>query len=91
METDKNLAVPTIHLNGTGYRDLHREYMDAYAAVTQAIEKMREITVHGRDYYVQTPDGYPVARQQHIDRLQKLDDVQRELLIIIVRIDDQKR
>lgn len=72
---------PTLHLNGTSKKALVDEYEAAYDAVGRALEALRVVTVHGRDYYVQA--DYPTclyrAQDEHQAMQNKLADVRREL------------
>lgn len=72
---------PMIHLNGTGKDTLIKEYRAGYDAVDHAMAKLRDITVHARDYYPQ-PD-YPASFYQAQDEFHamrsKLADVRTEL------------
>lgn len=72
--------IPTVHMNGTGKQALMDETRDAYKAIMDAKEKLLQMTVHGRDYYVQSPDAYSVARAEHHARVQKLSDLEDELI-----------
>jgi hypothetical protein len=78
------MQVPTIHLNGTSRSELLREAQAAHAAVEAAINAVRDMTVHGRDYYVQPRAGlaspYTIAVHEHEQRLQRLFELQNELV-----------
>jgi hypothetical protein len=78
----KDLALPTIHLNGTSARSLTEQYSDARIACEAALTAVIENGPHGRDYYVQTPDGYPLARTDHLMRCAALRKVVEELTAI---------
>ncbi len=71
---------PTIHINGSSREDLKRQFYGAYRALGDAIQLMVEATPHGRDYYVQEPGAYEVARSEHIARLRVIRDLQKEYL-----------
>ena len=87
---------PTIHLNGSG-ESLMREYQAAATALGDAIKAVRAVTVHGRDYYVQDGPGfggpfgpaYTRARQEHVARIVRLQDVYDELGAITMDLIDQ--
>lgn len=74
------MMIPTVHLNGTGKHNLLSELETAYAAVGTAIDALRQVTVHGRDYYVQGPHAYGQARTEMDVRLDALRAVQDDLL-----------
>lgn len=73
------MMVPTIHLNGTSKERLLDALEEAYAAIHTAIEKLGETAPNGRDYYPQGPDALFKAQEEHFARMQKLEDVRREL------------
>lgn len=73
------MMIPTIHLNGTSKANLLDEIEAAYVAIEAAISALRQVTVHGRDYYVQGPNAYPQARDEMDKRLASLYTVQQEL------------
>jgi hypothetical protein len=84
------LVIPTVHLNGTSKTELVNGYRDALGAVNEAYRKLAAIMPHGRDYYVQS-DGraLSIARNQHVDRLRKLEEIKTELETIAVAVVDQ--
>ena len=88
--TSSPFAIPTVHLNGTGYETLHREYNAAYNAVKKAIHALQETTCNGRDYYVQGGSAYYRARDERQAAIQKLADTRDYLAEILVGIMDQK-
>ena len=56
------MMIPTIHLNGTSRDALLSELESAYIAMQSAIKALSAVTVHGRDYYVQSDVAYYQAR-----------------------------
>jgi hypothetical protein len=76
---NKVLTTPTIHLNGSSAFNLAEEYRAAYSAVGDAIRAVQSTAPNGRDYYVQGPDALGKANAEHLARLQRLSDVQKEL------------
>jgi hypothetical protein len=81
------LTAPTLHLNGSGIRNLRPQYRDAICAVKEAIAKLP--VPHGRDYYVQGDDAFKKARSQFKDQVLKLEEVAAELQAIYRAIEDQ--
>ena len=80
MSNDKELTVPTVHLNGSGFKLLMEQYREAVEAVGNACEALP--VPHGRDYYVQADGTYKVARQQFQGQHAKLTEVLTELRTI---------
>lgn len=79
------LQMPCVHLNGTGRETLVEGYMEARHKVMDAIEAIRKIEFNPRDYYVLedvAPGAWNRAREQHIVRLLKLEEIAEELLAI---------
>jgi hypothetical protein len=73
------MMIPTVHLNGTGKKSLLEELEAADTAIREAIDKLRQVTVHGRDYYPQGPHAYPQARREMDARLDALTDVRKDV------------
>lgn len=80
---------PQINLNGTDGGDLADEYMRAINAVTDAIQTVQAVTVHGRDYQTLGPEAYPAAHLEHVSRLARLLTVRDELTAIALNIAEQ--
>lgn len=85
MANELNLAVPTIHLNGTSKEALLKDLTHAGQAIVQAISALQVAAPHGRDY-PQGPDAFRAANDEHIARIQKLQDVLSELAYIADKI-----
>jgi len=73
------MRVPTIHLNGTSKERLLEALEEAYQAITAAQLKLSEAAPNGRDYYPQGPDVILEAVHEHNARVQKLEDVKKEI------------
>jgi hypothetical protein len=85
-----NITTPTIHINGTGYKDLWNGYEQAYDAVRAAQEAIRKIGFNARDYYVQSSAAYSKAREERIEQYKKLNEVEEYLLQHLMAIQEQK-
>lgn len=84
------LAIPTIHLNGTGRDNLEREYAEALDAVSHAQQVVAKITVHGRDYYPQRDNhAFNQAQEQHLRHLRDLQEIHDDLTNILIGIQKQ--
>jgi hypothetical protein len=87
--SNTDLTVPTLHLNGSGWNNLYRDYTDALEALRTALQKLP--VPHGRDYYVQGDDAYTEARRQYDAQCEKIMAVQDELTAILTKIHEQHR
>lgn len=74
-----NLAMPTLHMNGTGPRMLLEGYVKASLAVQAAIEATSRIEFNARDYYVQPPGVWEQAKAENLSRFARLHAVKAEL------------
>jgi hypothetical protein len=83
------VTAPTVHLNGTSARDLIAGYQTAYSGVTAAIEALQASAPNARDYYVQGPDAFALARTEHESRMHRLADITAELLVLFDAVDAQ--
>jgi hypothetical protein len=83
------MMIPTIHSNGSGKAALLDELHEAGVALDKAIEAVQQVTVHGRDYYVQGPAAYTQAREEMDRRLSALRQVQDDLFCMYAALDAQ--
>lgn len=83
------VAIPSVHLNGTGGVTLRDEYAAAYDAIEKAIQALGNATCNARDYYVQSTDAYYSARDQRREALGKLLDVKDYVGQILAGVCDQ--
>lgn len=81
------LKVPTVHLNGTSGKELTQQLIDAHEAIRKAVDALHAAMPHDRDYYVQPdPGAGQIARDQMRDRIQKLEDIDAELIHVCLAI-----
>ena len=59
------IALPTIHLNGTGARTLRDEYNKVRMAAKATADALADATCNARDFYPQGPETF---QQAHADR-----------------------
>ena len=74
-----DLALPTIHLNGTSRATLSEGYGAAYRALQDAIRAFNAIEFNCRDYYVQPADAWARATTQRDVMRSHLRSVQEYL------------
>ena len=86
----KTLRAPHIHLNGTGEADLMEALENAYTAVGDAMESLKQCAPNGRDYYTISPAAYGEAEDQHVARMRALHQVRAELEAIATGVFDRK-
>lgn len=72
-------ALPTIHLNGTGARNLFDEYRAAMKAVRAAGDALTSATCNARDFYPQGDAAWAQARDERADAFRKLTEVEQYL------------
>jgi hypothetical protein len=85
------MMMPRINLNGTNPHELHQQYLDALRDLEDAIETVRKLDIHGRDYQTLPVGSYAVAMAEHRTRLTRLNRVRNELYQIISDLDRQMR
>jgi hypothetical protein len=83
------MSLPTVHLNGTSREELIQLRLEAVTAIREAIVALRKAAPHGRDYYVQSPEAYRMARAVWEARLDALENVAEELRSEALEIQDQ--
>lgn len=88
-------TAPIINLNGTSAENLIEEYKTAYLAVRAAVDALRQVTVHGRDFQTAPEGTYEKARAEQVARLEKLRQVEDELVSLAcdiqTQVDEHKR
>ena len=85
-----DLAVPTVHLNGTAKAALLDQISEAIQALHQATDKLACAAPNARDYYVQADESaFQTAAKQHAHRMLRLGAVIKELELIGEAIADQ--
>ena len=85
---NKKILVPCVHGNGTSKESLMNAIEEAYSAIGDAYEKLRQTAPNGRDYYVYKDNPFERARQEWVDRMQRLSSVRMELEAIANGIHD---
>lgn len=83
------MTVPTIHSNGTSKERLIEALCEATNKLREAFDAIRECAPNGRDHYVQGPAALGKAIDEHQSRLQRIDDVRKELDQLAIAIDEQ--
>jgi len=73
------MILPTININGTDALDLINPRRDAMDHLMDAIEALKQITPHGRDYPSDTL-ACVADRTTHFDRIAALHTLREELL-----------
>jgi len=86
-----NITAPTVHLNGTGYKDLWNGYEAAYEAVRAAEEALGKIEFNARDYYVQDADAFTKARDHRYEQCKALAQVEEYLLQHLLSLQSQEK
>lgn len=86
-----SLEIPRVHLNGTSKEQLLEAIEEAYAKINDALQALAQTAPNGRDYYVKPNSGQALNRatDEHITRMEKLRDVQRQLQELAEGIDKQ--
>lgn len=88
MDEPRRVKVPSVHLNGTGRAELCRQLEAAHTALESGAEALGRAAPNARDYYVQSPEAFALARAEHVQRLGAIEGVQRELLAIWEAVQD---
>lgn len=86
--TERTLAVPIVHLNGTSRNGLLEQTQAAYDAARVLGDALREMTPNGRDYYPAGPEAFELARTQHAERLAMVRRLRHDLECIAAAIQD---
>jgi glucokinase len=86
-----NLIIPLVHTNGSGQKNLVRDYQDAASSVSEALSKVCTAYPHMRDYYPldNSEALFKIAQEQHTARLVKLGEVINELTALALGVQRQ--
>ena len=87
----KTLIVPCLHLNGSGKDNLMADLDRAYNAVGAAYEAIAKMDVNGRDYYIYGAGAYERARDEHRERLLRIDSVRKEIDALIGGLSEKRK
>ena len=85
----KNLAIPTVHLGGSSADSLMEGLKDAATAVMIAHEALQNAGPNARDYYVQSPEAWTLAENQHRSRTEKIKSVYDDIVAIYEAVFEQ--
>lgn len=83
------MTPPRVNLNGTSKASLIRQHEEAAVALQMAVDALRVMMPHGRDYQTMELQVYRQAREEHIARLRRVDDVREEIVRLWEEIDGQ--
>lgn len=81
---------PTVHNNGTSREELKLQLKNSYVAIRTAIKALQAGAPNGRDYYPQGPEAFSIAREEHVSRIARLEEVNDELHCLLMVIDTHK-
>ena len=84
------MVVPIVHLNGTSEEGLTAPMETAYAALSNAYDKMKQCAPNGRDYYPLAEGMLQLATGEHFARLKKIHALMNELEQLIGYIRERK-
>ena len=79
---------PTLNNNGSSTDDLIWPRIKALDALADAIEALKQITPHGRDYICDR-DRFIADRETHFDRLSALHTLREELKEEVLHLQQQ--
>lgn len=83
------ILYPRIHNNGSDGNKLFDDVSLAINYMRQSIVGLRNTEPHARDYYIIGDNAYVKARNEYVERLDKVTQVLKELEYIQESISDQ--
>jgi hypothetical protein len=78
-----SISKPTVHMNGSGKKQLVEQYTKAVEALNDAIAALNEAYPHGRDYYVQGEGAIDSACSQQDARIKAVRIVRNDMQEIV--------
>lgn len=85
------MITPRLNLNGTSAASLMEGYNVAIQALRVARDKLQESAPHGRDYQSSPIADYPLAVAEHLVRVQSIEHVMNELVVLAENVYNQQR
>ena len=76
------MMTPTIHSNGTSQEALFNQYCNANLAIEAALDAMIAAAPHGRDYYLQGPDAFAQAQDEHTQAIKAINDLAKRYVAL---------
>lgn len=79
---------PLIHFNGTSREGLLEQWENAYRALGEAYDVVKQSAPHMRDYYP-LPDSdkaFAQAVAEHRSRLQRIEDIRKEFSDLAIAV-----
>lgn len=83
-----SMTLPTIHTNGTSKERLIEALCEASQAIDLAYSALKQTAPNGRDYYMLPASELRSAEQEHFSRLNRLDEVKKEVDALTIAIDE---
>jgi hypothetical protein len=90
MSNTTTFTLPTVHMNGTGFKDLWQGYETADDKLHELTKSFGNIEFNARDYYVQGPDAYTKARDERDAICQKIRDIKNYIDTHRIHLDSQR-
>jgi hypothetical protein len=85
-----HITLPTVHLNGTSYKELRRSYDSADDALHDLIKAWERMTFHPRDYYLEGADAWGKALEARQEISRKLLDIKAYLYAHLEHLDQME-
>lgn len=84
------MIFPQLNLNGTSADALVEQTAHARRALTNALHILQEAEPHRRDYFTAALGAYGDAREEHVNRLKKIQSVLDDLQQIEMNVRGQR-
>jgi hypothetical protein len=78
----RNIVAPIANLNGSDPNRLAEDLEKAWRPLSEAAHALAECMPHGRDYQMNPPGDFQLARAQHTARLEAVRDIMDDLAAI---------
>lgn len=83
----RELAMPTVSLNGTSAKALYDQYMDVWQGIANVKKALRDAMPHGRDYEQHdTPAHLALAREQFDADFAHLAAVEEHMTALLLHV-----
>ena len=83
------MITPKLHLNGDSFKTLFEGHCEVAGKLRETLRVLQENAPNARNFYVQGPDAFACARDEHAARVLKLQEVLSEVETILESLTDQ--
>ena len=82
-------TMPTLHMNGDSFVTLFEGHCEVAELLRETLSSLRANAPNARNYYVQGSDAFACARDEHMERVRKIESVLSDVEAILESLVNQ--